>query len=89
MSQPAGDVFGPTWPRVAQQRAIEYTPSVIREVSMSRSTRSGELLRRATVRIPGGVNSPVRAFGAVGGDPLFIERGEGPWIQDVDGNRYS
>ena len=38
--------------------------------------------------IPGGVDSPVRAFGAVGGTPLFIERGEGAYLVDVDGNRY-
>jgi glutamate-1-semialdehyde 2,1-aminomutase len=38
--------------------------------------------------IPGGVNSPVRAFGAVGGKPPFIARGDGPWVWDVDGNRY-
>ncbi len=38
--------------------------------------------------IPGGVNSPVRAFGAVGGSPPFIARGDGPWVWDVDGNRY-
>src|SRR5215212_7420501 len=37
---------------------------------------------------PGGVNSPVRAFRAVGGQPLFIERGEGPYVYDVDGNRF-
>ncbi|MCA9524236.1 MAG: aminotransferase class III-fold pyridoxal phosphate-dependent enzyme, partial [Myxococcales bacterium] len=36
----------------------------------------------------GGVNSPVRAFRAVGGNPVFIERGEGPYVFDVDGNRY-
>jgi glutamate-1-semialdehyde 2,1-aminomutase len=38
--------------------------------------------------IPGGVNSPVRAFRAVGGRPLFIERGQGPYLFDADGNRY-
>jgi glutamate-1-semialdehyde 2,1-aminomutase len=38
--------------------------------------------------IPGGVNSPVRAMRAIGRDPIFIERGEGPYIWDVDGNRY-
>ena len=38
--------------------------------------------------IPGGVNSPVRAFAAVQGDPPFIARGEGAWLEDVDGNRY-
>src|SRR5438876_4981645 len=53
-----------------------------------RTDRSRELYRRAVEVIPGGVNSPVRAFRAVGGDPLFIERGEGAYIFDVDGNRY-
>ena len=38
--------------------------------------------------IPGGVNSPARAFGGVGGQPLFIARGEGPYLYDIDGNRY-
>ena len=38
--------------------------------------------------IPGGVDSPVRAFGSVGGTPPFIERGEGPYLYDIDGNRY-
>ena len=38
--------------------------------------------------IPGGVNSPVRAYGAVGGNPPFIARGDGPWVFDVDGSRY-
>ncbi|MBW3540188.1 MAG: glutamate-1-semialdehyde 2,1-aminomutase [Planctomycetes bacterium] len=43
---------------------------------------------RALRSIPGGVNSPARAFGAVGGDPLFIERAEGATLVDVDGNRF-
>lgn len=43
---------------------------------------------RALKCIPGGVNSPARAFGAVGGTPPFIQRGEGPHLFDVDGNRY-
>ena len=38
--------------------------------------------------IPGGVNSPVRAFKAVGGQPLFIQRGEGAFVYDVDVNQY-
>lgn len=38
--------------------------------------------------IPGGVNSAARAFGAVGGEPIFITDGQGPWLTDVDGNRY-
>lgn len=50
--------------------------------------RSRGLFERAQRRIPGGVNSPVRAFQSVGGTPLFIERGEGAYIVDVDGNRF-
>jgi glutamate-1-semialdehyde 2,1-aminomutase len=46
------------------------------------------LYQTALQVIPGGVNSPVRAFRAVGGTPLFIERGEGPYLFDADGNRY-
>lgn len=46
------------------------------------------MFERALKRIPGGVNSPVRAFGGVGGEPVFFERGEGPYLFDVDGNRY-
>ncbi|HUG90270.1 MAG TPA: glutamate-1-semialdehyde 2,1-aminomutase [Planctomycetaceae bacterium] len=49
--------------------------------------RSRACFERASQRIPGGVNSPARAFGAVGGDPLFIDRGEGAYLEDVDGNR--
>jgi glutamate-1-semialdehyde 2,1-aminomutase len=52
------------------------------------TSRSEELYRRAREAIPGGVNSPVRAFGYVGGTPLFVERGEGAYLVDVDGNRY-
>src|SRR3989475_9078068 len=51
-------------------------------------TKSEELFRRAVEKIPGGVNSPVRAFRSVGGNPLFIARGEGSHIFDVDGNEY-
>ncbi len=50
--------------------------------------RSETLYERARRVIPGGVNSPVRAFRAVGGSPLFISRGSGPYIFDADGNRY-
>ena len=49
---------------------------------------SSAAFARARTLIPGGVNSPARAFGAVGGEPLFIDRGEGPWLFDLDGNRY-
>src|SRR5207245_10332447 len=50
--------------------------------------RSREAYERACRVLPGGVNSPARAFGAVGGQPLFIARGEGPYLYDVDGNEY-
>ncbi len=50
--------------------------------------RSSELFASAQKVIPGGVNSPVRAFKAVGGEPIFIERAEGAYIYDEDGNRY-
>ena len=49
---------------------------------------SQRLYEEAQRVIPGGVNSPVRAFRGVGGNPLFIAHGEGPYIWDVDGNRY-
>ena len=52
------------------------------------TNRSRELFERAREIIPGGVNSPVRAFRAVGGQPLFIARGEGAYVYDADGNRY-
>ena len=50
--------------------------------------RSAELFARAVEVTPGGVNSPVRAFGPVGGVPRFIERGAGPFLFDVDGRQY-
>jgi glutamate-1-semialdehyde 2,1-aminomutase len=50
--------------------------------------RSARLMERSVGLMPGGVNSPVRAFRPVGGDPLFMERGEGSRIFDVDGNSY-
>jgi glutamate-1-semialdehyde 2,1-aminomutase len=52
------------------------------------SSRSKKLFARATQILPGGVDSPVRAFQAVGGSPLFIKSGAGAIIQDVDGNRF-
>jgi glutamate-1-semialdehyde 2,1-aminomutase len=53
-----------------------------------RDTRSGEAYARALTRLPGGVNSPVRAMKAIGRTPLFVERASGAEIVDVDGNRY-
>lgn len=51
-------------------------------------SRSVQLFAEAQKLLPGGVDSPVRAFRAVGGQPLFIDRGEGAYLVDVDGNRY-
>jgi glutamate-1-semialdehyde 2,1-aminomutase len=53
-----------------------------------RTTRSEALFERARTVTPGGVNSPVRAFNAVGGTPRFIRSGQGAWLTDVDGNTY-
>ena len=57
--------------------------AMVRALSLSR-----ELQRRAERYLPGGVNSPVRAFRAVGGDPPFLVRAEGAYLWDADGNRY-
>ena len=51
-------------------------------------SRNLELFEQSSQRIPGGVNSPVRAFGSVGGHPRFIERAQGPYVFDADGQRY-
>ena len=49
---------------------------------------SKELYKKAKNIIPGGVNSPVRAFNSVGGSPLFIRKAEGAYLYDEDGNKY-
>jgi glutamate-1-semialdehyde 2,1-aminomutase len=53
-----------------------------------RTENSRRLFERASAAIPGGVNSPVRAFSAVGGTPRFLVSASGPWLTDADGNRY-
>jgi glutamate-1-semialdehyde 2,1-aminomutase len=55
---------------------------------MNQRPRSAAAFARACQAIPGGVNSPARAFGGVGGQPIFIARGEGAHLIDLDGNRY-
>ena len=55
---------------------------------MPQLTRSAELFEQAKQFIPGGVNSPVRAFKSVGGTPVFMAKGEGAYMTDVDGNTY-
>ncbi|GAA4692307.1 glutamate-1-semialdehyde 2,1-aminomutase [Phytohabitans rumicis] len=56
---------------------------------MTKTPASDALFTRARAIVPGGVNSPVRAFQAVGGTPRFMVRGNGPWLFDADGNRYA
>ncbi len=51
-------------------------------------TKSARLFAEAKELLPGGVDSPVRAFRAVGGEPVFMKSGKGAWLTDVDGNRY-
>jgi len=55
---------------------------------VNRRQRSAELFERACTLMPGGVNSPVRAFGSVGGDPVFMASGHRAYLTDVDGNEY-
>ena len=57
-------------------------------VQTSTRSRSGLLWKRSCAVMPGGVSSPVRAFNAVGGSPVFVERAGGAYIYDADGNRY-
>src|ERR1700733_16190391 len=72
-----------------EQGARFYTEAIMSApvVPPSRST-SQALHERAERYFPGGVNSPVRAFRAVGGAPPFVERAEGAYVVDADGNRY-
>lgn len=65
--------------------AMSHTP---RPALAADAPASAALLARASAVIPGGVNSPVRAFRAVGGTPRFMASGQGAWLTDVDGNRY-
>lgn len=53
-----------------------------------KTERSHALFTRAQTLMPGGVNSPVRAFKSVGGEPFFVQRADGPYLFDADGNRY-
>jgi len=61
--------------------------SALKLVKMERP-RSEEIFRRATEVLVGGVNSPVRAFRAVGGDPIVVDRAAGARLWDADGNEY-
>ncbi|MGA9489613.1 MAG: aminotransferase class III-fold pyridoxal phosphate-dependent enzyme, partial [Mycobacterium sp.] len=63
-------------------------PALARPASSPRTDASAKLFSDACAVIPGGVNSPVRAFTAVGGTPRFITAADGYWLTDADGNRY-
>src|SRR5579875_3294068 len=63
-------------------------PTPARSVPSYTLDRSHEAFLRANRVIPGGVNSPARAFGAVGGEPPFIESAEGAYLHDIDGHTY-
>src|SRR5919204_1513965 len=67
---------------ISHPSAISHQPSAMTRI------RSSRLFQRACRVLPGGVDSPVRAFKAVGGSPLFIRRASGSRIVDVDGNAY-
>ncbi|MEO7520447.1 MAG: glutamate-1-semialdehyde 2,1-aminomutase, partial [Gemmatimonas sp.] len=70
---------------VASAPDVEHSDAA---VSARPGERSAEIMARSRRRFPGGVNSPVRAFRGVGGDPFVVSRGEGARVWDVDGNEY-
>jgi glutamate-1-semialdehyde 2,1-aminomutase len=75
---------------IGHNEAVTSVPSISGSsaVTAGPTTRSEELFARARAVTPGGVNSPVRAFNAVGGTPRFIASAHGAWLTDVDGNDY-
>src|SRR4051812_36187978 len=75
---------GRLWPSTKHARRL---PTWRRSNAM-KHLHSHVIFERAKQLMPGGVNSPARAFGGVGGEPVIIERGEGAYLIDVDGNRY-
>ena len=77
------------WARLAAaDETLSYTGSMRSDSRIKPLEQSRDLARRAEEFFPGGVNSPVRAFRAVGGDPPFVTRAEGAYLFDADGNRY-
>jgi len=82
-AEPA-DSFRP----VPKSSALYTEPTMSSKIHAPVRTRSQALQLRAERFFPGGVNSPVRAFRAVGGAPPFVERAQGAWLTDADGNRY-
>jgi len=72
---------------MAAKSVVNFLYLIKHETLMNR-TNSKTAFAKACQLIPGGVNSPARAFGGVGGQPIFIARGEGAYLIDIDGNRY-
>lgn len=64
------------------------TPKPISHSQPRKTTRSSKAFQRASELFPGGVNSPVRSWRSVGGDPFFVDGAKGAWLRDIDGNRY-
>lgn len=79
---------GPGYSRESASPADECGQLAAEFPTMKTMTRSSDLFSQARELIPGGVNSPVRAFGSVGGTPLFIDSAKGSHLRDVDGNEY-
>src|SRR3989449_10670120 len=71
-----------------QHEIDEKYPRVFLKQGSLELSRSQQLFQEAQELLPGGVNSPVRAFRGVGGEPIFIDSARGPYLYDVDGNRY-
>ncbi|TCK71552.1 glutamate-1-semialdehyde 2,1-aminomutase [Acidipila rosea] len=75
-------------PNTESRRADSLLPNLYLEPMARNLERSLALQKRAEALLPGGVDSPVRAFRAVGGEPPFVVRGAGAYLWDADGNRY-
>src|SRR5262249_30573709 len=71
-----------------RSRPIPATTKAATKMTANRRPGSHALFERGKERIPGGVNSPGRAFRGVGGEPVFFARGKGAYVFDVDGNEY-
>src|SRR5262245_6900358 len=74
--------------RISRKRRVSGLLNLRKRNSWMKRPKSHALFERAKQLMPGGVSSPARAFGGVGGEPIVIERGAGAYLLDVDGNRY-
>jgi glutamate-1-semialdehyde 2,1-aminomutase len=89
LTPPAAPGAGASSPSEGAMHTLENAiDSTSKQVAAPARDRSARLFTDAQDLLPGGVDSPVRAFQAVGGAPIFAESGSGAWLTDVDGNRY-